>query len=845
MHAPPAPAPLAVHELHSGERGWPKPHWIGHLWVDGGDQSGSGTCRCVARAMQLTFLRTARRGEHRRSLWLAVLLLLWLAPLEARPEGSSRALPLPPALEPNVRFWTRIYSEVDTQGGLIHDNQELDVIYGSLRFPSGASERERERQIDRSKRHYQEILRKLATGQRSGLTAEESRVLSRWPQGTSNASFRRATENLRFQLGQADKFRAGLIRQGAIKHDIEKTLIDHGVPRELVALPHVESSYNPAAYSRVGAAGLWQFMRSTGRLYLRIDTVVDERLDPFLASRAAARLLRDNYQRLDAWPLAITAYNHGPAGMARAVRALGTRDIGVIARRYQSRSFGFASRNFYSEFLAALEVDRNPEKYFGPLPLHTPVEYDSTTLAHYVPAASLASTLGVDLELLREHNPALRPSVWTGTKHVPKGFTLRVPKQQLARPIETALGQLPSSERLAQQHRDRLVTVSRGDTLGRIAARYGVTQRELAALNNLRNQHTISVGQVLILPDRPGASEPRAVAAAQPPAGGRYHVRRGDTLGKIAARHGVSERELMAWNGLSARNRNLIRVGQQILVAEPAAPAAQPVEAPLAAATVQPPAAAEPVAVAAFEAPGPEPALVVAANPAAGASAGEARSNTALESAPDTTPESAPAAPAPESAAQVAALASNADFERVVDAPMAPEESDTVKSGEDPAIESSPELSSADAPRRLLDPSNYAVTPKHTITVQADETLGHYAEWLELPASELRHLNQLKRGSTVVIGRSARLNFRKVSPETFERRRLEYHRTLQEEFFGHYRITSTETYVLNRGDTLWSLANQRYQLPVWLLRQYNPDLDFGALKPGDPMTIPRVESRDA
>ncbi len=109
---------------------------------------------------------------------------------------------------------------------------------------------------------------------------------------------------------------------------------------------------------------MWQFMRSTGRRFLRIDAVVDERLDPYRSTEAAARFLEQNYIILGSWPLALTAYNHGPGGMKRAQEQLGTSDIATIVRKYNSRSFGFASRNFYLAFLAALEIDQNPEKFF-------------------------------------------------------------------------------------------------------------------------------------------------------------------------------------------------------------------------------------------------------------------------------------------------------------------------------------------------------------------------------------------------------------------------------------------------------------------------------------------------
>ena len=139
-------------------------------------------------------------------------------------------------------------------------------------------------------------------------------------------------------------------------------------------------------------------------------------------------------------------------------------------------------------------------------------------------------------------------------------------------------------------------------------------------------------------------------------------------------------------------------------------------------------------------------------------------------------------------------------------------------------------------------PSDYAVHGDR-IVVQAAETLGHYAEWLELRASQLRRLNGMRYGEPVVIGSRLRLDFDRVTPEEFERRRLEHHQILQNEFFDAYEVTGTERHVLQRGESLWYLAKRKYRVPVWLLRQYNPDLDFAALPAGSAMIVPVVEAR--
>ena len=175
-----------------------------------------------------------------------------------------------------------------------------------------------------------------------------------WATDTAPARFAEAADDVRFQLGQSDRFRAGLMRAGAWEAHIAEVLANLGLPAQIAALPHVESSFDPSAYSKVGAAGLWQFMRSTGRRFLRIDNAVDERMDPFRETEAAAQLLNYNYRLLGSWPLAITAYNHGAEGMLRAREQLGTDDIVRIVREYHSPTFGFASRNFYVSFLAAL-----------------------------------------------------------------------------------------------------------------------------------------------------------------------------------------------------------------------------------------------------------------------------------------------------------------------------------------------------------------------------------------------------------------------------------------------------------------------------------------------------------
>ncbi|MFL6575894.1 MAG: LysM peptidoglycan-binding domain-containing protein [Povalibacter sp.] len=691
----------------------------------------------------------------------------------ARMASASDAFPRPPELEADIGFWRRIYTQVSTDGGLIHDPVRLEVVYEQMEFPDDLSSRERSKRIDAAKKKYGHILDRLASGAQD-LSEEELRVQALWPKGTRKARFEQAAEDVRFQLGQSDRFLEGVVRSGAYKDHIASTFEKMGLPRELSALPHVESSFNTYAYSKVGAAGMWQFMRGTGRRFLRIDSVVDERLDPYRASEAAARFLEQNYIVLGSWPLALTAYNHGTAGMRRAHEQLGTSDITTIVRNYDSRTFGFASRNFYVAFLAALEIDSDPQKFFGQVKLEPKDTSQILVLPSFTPASQLTSALQVEREALRRLNPSLLPSVWNGARHAPRGFELRIPSSI---DLKTATARLASVDKFETQVADTQHRVRSGETLSVIAGRYSVGIAQIADLNGLRKPYRIHAGQVLTLPNKGKPAQPTVVLAQadkEPapvksiaPTGVvgtefRYVVKRGDTLGKIATKNGLTEEQLLELNDI--RNRNFLYEGQ-VLALQASARAAPPAEAKVAVDNVVP----------------PQVETVTAATEAAEPSS----EREAEEFGPTLVP-----------GAQAAASA---------------------------------------------DPADYSVHDGQIILVQAAETVGHYAEWLDVRASQVRKLNRMTSATPVVIGRKIKLDFSKVTPDQFEARRATYHRELQEAFFTEYRISGDTTHVIQRGESVWVLAQQRYNIPIWLLRQYNPDVDLGTLKPGTKLVIPTVE----
>jgi membrane-bound lytic murein transglycosylase D len=656
----------------------------------------------------LRFWRFAR-------LLAAVLLLAPGMNAHAAAADAADLFAHPPALERDVRFWIRVYTEVTTDQGLLHDDWNLGLVYEVLRFDPAMSPSQRERRVNEAKARYAALLRKFASGSTDELTPHEERILHAFGDKPTPSDFRDAIDRSRFQLGQADRFHEGLIRAAVWEKQIARTLAQHGVPAEIAALPHVESSFNLAAYSKVGAAGLWQFMPATAKRYMRVDSLVDERLDPYTATEAAANLMLYNYRLVGTWPLAVTAYNHGPGGLRTVQDELGTSDIAVIVKRYQGKTFGFASRNFYVAFLAALEVDRNAEKYFGPITRLPDTDSTPVELPDYISVDALAKAFKVDMGALRVLNPALRPPIWSSSRLVPRGYRLRLPGAQPQSEIAAGWDRLPLTQRYVAQRND-----------------------------------------------------------------GTHKLRRGETLAGVAGASGISVSRLLAANGWSSAT--VANRGAVVRIPMPASRA---------------------------EAAG---GTVVASDVGTPA-------NTNLKAA---------ALPAP--------VSDNVPPPTAVPEKVAPPPSEPVSARQTSGDALLPVRSPTGSP----DTTNYEVAADNTAVVQAAETLGHFADWTQIDSQKLRTLNKLHKNAMVTQGRKIKLDFSRVTAAQFVDARRDYHHHLQEAFFAAHRIAGTETYAVKRGDSLWTLAQQRTDMPVWLVAQYNPDVNFNDMRPGTPITLPQV-----
>jgi hypothetical protein len=306
---------------------------------------------------------------RRSHLWRLLTAILVSIPLLVLPRPAATDVgppqhphfPKPPLLAPNVAFWKQVYTEYGVGDFVLHDRDRLDVTYGVVRIKDGTSQARAAElakpEIQRMRTIYKDILMRLADGATPDTLGPEGvGAAEEWGCPCAPETLRRAAENIRVQQGLREKVDEGLHRASKLLPRILTILRQYQVPAELAALPLVESTFNPAAYSKAGAAGLWQFIRSTGKQYSLISRKRDDRRDPVRATEAAARLLRDNYQALGSWPLAIVAYNHGHAGIRAASMLVGSTAIEDIVARYNGPRFGFASKNFYAEFLAALDV---------------------------------------------------------------------------------------------------------------------------------------------------------------------------------------------------------------------------------------------------------------------------------------------------------------------------------------------------------------------------------------------------------------------------------------------------------------------------------------------------------
>lgn len=417
---------------------------------------------------------------------------------------SARFQPSP-NLMGSVEFWRNLFARYGQHHSVVHDTKHLNIIYGVLDFSNlygnpgvetGEIYRVRRAIEEMHKAKIKEMLLRFASGG-IPLTPWEDRIYKIFQKNLDSYSFRKGAENLRAQWGQNDRFQAGLIRFARYQPLLEQSFIQEGVPPEITRLTFVESMFTNNAVSKVGAAGPWQFMLSTGKSFLQINKYLDQRYDPLLAGSAAAKLLKKNYDLLKSWPLAINAYNTGALRLLKAIRKFQTDDIGTIVLNFDDPGYQFASRNFYPEFLAALEVSNNYKEYFGHLKLEKPIAFEELVLPYHTSMNQVAITLATDVAILKDLNPAYFDEYFSENTFIPQGYSIRVPRGEKSLYL-AAMDQIHNEEKDFHWH-----VVAKRDTLPKIASRYKVTTSQLMQANRLLDSK-VQEGQILKIP---GAGE--------------------------------------------------------------------------------------------------------------------------------------------------------------------------------------------------------------------------------------------------------------------------------------------------------------------------------------------------
>jgi membrane-bound lytic murein transglycosylase D len=423
------------------------------------------------------------------------------------PASESPTFPSAPLIDAQTAFWTDVYGRWSLGQVALHDKACPGLVYEVVDLPGAAGEAytaDQEAFVVSVREGWEFRLAELAgkVGAGAALTDDEKMLALRVTDACGTDGLREAASRVRSQRGLRERFRRGLAVSRRYDERFRDIFRAAGLPEDLALLPHVESSFQHSARSSAGAVGLWQFTRSTGRTFLRVNAAVDERLDPVASARGAARYLRRAHETLGSWPLALTSYNHGVAGMARARESVGD-DFEAIVREYESPSFGFASKNFYAEFLAAREVATHPELYFPEgVDFEEPLALDEARLPRSMTIRQVESRYGVDRGTLRRLNPAWSTKAAAGRIPLPAGVSVWLPQGTLVggrrvpapdvlaqdapppSPSAVPRAKAPTGPRASKPHH-RYHRVRPGDTLWSVAKRYGIEVSELRRLNGL------------------------------------------------------------------------------------------------------------------------------------------------------------------------------------------------------------------------------------------------------------------------------------------------------------------------------------------------------------------------
>jgi membrane-bound lytic murein transglycosylase D len=346
-------------------------------------------------------------------------------------------------LEPRVQFWFDVYTKYGLDERVIHSQKYpwiilkvvdiAPIIYAEtpkfLFLRNQRADRIVKEELTRAKLH---LLKIAHTPNLDHLSDEDRQLVGALQDlpGKIQKNAQLIAGGLRIQTGQKEIFQEGLSISKQFLPQMEEIFKQQKLPTELARIPLVESSFNHLATSKAGASGVWQFIGNTGKKFLMVNNDIDERRSPIKSTYAAALLLKENHMLLKrSWPLAVTAYNHGPGGVRKAAHAANSYDLALILSRYQSKTFSFASSNYYTEFLGALYAEKYQDEIFGSGEDEISAGTQVVRLSRKVHATELLKKINMPSDDFIDLNPDLKKAVEKNSS-LPKGFKLHIPNDK-------------------------------------------------------------------------------------------------------------------------------------------------------------------------------------------------------------------------------------------------------------------------------------------------------------------------------------------------------------------------------------------------------------------------------
>lgn len=336
--------------------------------------------------------------------------------------------PRTPLIKLQVEFWKKMFTYYSDQQTLIHDKNNPEIIYLVINHQN-YEHFKRKKLVKTKLNEVTKALVAISKKNKKNLNSFEKEIFSKIPTIYLN-NLSSLAHHVRYQQGMSNNFKRGLERSFAYMKYIREIFIEMDLPIALGYLPLVESSFNYQAYSRVGAAGIWQFMSGSAKHFkLKVSGEIDQRLDPILATQAAAQMLKNNYKILDSWPLAITAYNHGPYGIKRASNRLNTTDLETLITDYRSGSFNFASKNFYASFIAAIDVAREASVYFPDLAVDEEINFKKIIIDKPIKINDFLKKDKLSLDVFKKYNPFIMKIALRKNILLPKKTIIYIPQK--------------------------------------------------------------------------------------------------------------------------------------------------------------------------------------------------------------------------------------------------------------------------------------------------------------------------------------------------------------------------------------------------------------------------------